>query len=145
MLKTTGSSEKLAPKAFRADNNEIVGGGDSRADETVVNLSKNEKSKKLTRVPNIRAMGEPNFLIPDAKNAFNYLRLAFIKAPILRHFDLESHIRIEIDASGYAIGRVLSQLNLDSNAPSSNLNSKSDFGQWHPVAYFSRNIIPAET
>ena len=144
MLKTTGSSEELAPKAFRAGNDEVVGGGSSRADETVVNLSKNEKSKKSTRVSNVGATGEPNFLNPDAKKAFNHLRLAFIEAPILRHFDPESHIRIETDASGYAIGGVLSQLNLDSDAPPNDSN-KSDFGQWHPVAYFSRKMIPAET
>ena len=37
MLKPTGSSGLSAPKAFRAENNEVVGGG-SRADETVVDL-----------------------------------------------------------------------------------------------------------
>ena len=97
-------------------------------------------------MPNIEATGEPNFLTPDAKKAFNHLRLAFIEAPILRHFDPESHIRIETDASGYAIGGVLSQLNLDSDAPPNNSNSnRSDFGQWHPVAYFSRKMISAKT
>ena len=95
-------------------------------------------------MPNIGATGEPNFLTPDAKKAFNHLRLAFIEAPILRHFDPESHIRIETDASGYAIGGVLSQLNLDSDAPPNDSN-KSDFDQWHPVAYFSRKMIPVET
>ena len=148
MLKTTGSSEELAPKVFRAGNDEVVGGGGGKADETVVDssTSNNEKSRKSTRVPNIGATGEPNFLTPNAKEAFNHLRLAFIKAPILRHFDSESHIRIETDASGYAIGGVLSQLNLDSDAPPNDSNSnKSDFGQWHPVAYFSRKMIPAET
>ena len=97
-------------------------------------------------MPNIEAIRESNFLTPNTKKAFNYLRLAFIKTPILQHFDLESHIRIETDTSSYALGRVLSQLNLDSNAPSNNLNSnKSDFSQWHLVAYFSRKMIPAET
>ena len=93
-------------KAFNAGNNEIVGGGDSKTNETVVELSKNKKSRKLTCMPNIKATEKPNFLTPNTKKAFNYLRLAFIKAPILQHFDLESHIRIETDASGYAIGRV---------------------------------------
>ena len=53
---------------------------------------------------------EPSFLTPEARLAFNRLRLAFTKAPILWHFDLECHIQIETDASGYAIGGVLSQL-----------------------------------
>ena len=34
----------------------------------------------------------PKFLIPNARTAFNRLRLAFTKAPILRHFDPECHI-----------------------------------------------------
>ena len=62
----------------------------------------------MTCVPNIGAMREPNFLTLDAKKAFNYLQLAFIKALILQHFDLESHIQIKTDASGYAIGGVSS-------------------------------------
>ena len=74
-------------------------------------------------IPNIGAMGEPNFLTFDAKKAFNHLRLAFIKTPILQHFDLESHIQIKTDASGYVIGRVLSQLNIDSNTSPNDLNS----------------------
>ena len=147
LLKTIKSSDESASKAFRADGNKVVsGGGSGRANGTVVNSSKNEKSRNSTRVPNIGATGEPNFLTPDAKKAFNHLRLAFIKAPILRHFDPKSHIRIEINASGYAIGGVLSQLNLDSDAPpnDSNLN-KSDFGQWHPIAYFFGKMILTET
>ncbi len=61
------------------------------------------------------------------------MRQAFVEAPILNHFDLERHIRIEIDALGYAIGKILSQLTLD------------DLGQWHLIAFFSREMILAET
>ena len=69
MLKTIGSSEELAPRAFRAGNDEIVEGSGGRADETVMDssTSKNEKSRKSTRVPNVGATGEPNFLTFDAK------------------------------------------------------------------------------
>ena len=73
MLNTTRSFEKSAPKAFRVCNNEVVEGGGGRANETVVDLSKNEKSRKLMRVPNIGATEKPNFLTFDAKKAFNYL------------------------------------------------------------------------
>ena len=146
MLKTTRLSEKSASKVFKAGNNEIVGGGGGKADETVVNSSKNEKSKKSMHVANVRAIEEPNFLTPDAKKAFNHLQLVFIKALILQHFDLESHIRIETNASGYIIGEALSQLNFDFDALSNDSNSdKSDFSQWHSVAYFSRKMIPIET
>ena len=130
MLKTTGWFEKLALKTLRAGNNEIVGGGGGRADEMVVDSSnsKNEKSRKLMHMPNIRAIGKPNFLTLNAKKAFNYLWLAFIKALILRPFGLKSYIQIQIDVSSYAIDGVLSQLNVDSNAPLNDLK-KSDFGQ----------------
>ncbi len=60
------------------------------------------------------------------------MRQAFLEAPILNHFDPERHIRIETDASSYAIGGVLSQLASD------------DSGRWHPVPFFSRKMIPAE-
>ncbi len=40
---------------------------------------------------------------------------------------------METDVSGYAIGGILSQLTSD------------DLGRWHPVAFFSRKMIPAET
>ena len=85
----------------------------------------------------------PKFLIPDARTAFNRLWLAFIKAPILRHFDAECHIRIETDALGYAIDGVLSQL--ASETRPDGVVIKTDLGQWHPIALFSRKMIPAET
>ena len=146
ILKTTRSSDKSATRAFRAGNNEVVVGGGGRANKTVVDSSKskNKKSRKSTYVLNIGATREPNFLTPNAKKAFNHLRLAFIKAPILRYFDSKNHIQIETDASCYAIGGVFSQLNLDSDAPPNDSN-KSNFGQWYPIAYFSRKMISAET
>ena len=106
-MKTTQLLE-LAPKTFKADKNEIIDGSNSRANGTVVNLSKNKKSRKLTHMPNIKATEEPNFLTFNAKKAFNYLWLAFIKAPIFRHFDLESYIQIETNELSYAIDEVLS-------------------------------------
>ena len=83
MLKTIKSSEELASRMFKADENEVVGSDGDKADETVINLSKNKKSRKSTRVQNIEAIVEPNFLTPDAKKAFNHLWLAYIKVPIL--------------------------------------------------------------
>ena len=53
------------------------------------------------------------FLTANAKQAFTQLRLTFTKASIFRHFDPERHIRTKMDASGYAIGGVLSQLTFD--------------------------------
>ena len=50
------------------------------------------------------------FVTANAKRAFMKLKQAFVGAPILNHFDLEHCIQIEIDALGYAIGGILSQL-----------------------------------
>ena len=134
MLKTTGSSDL----PLGDDDNEIVGGGEDR------NLSKSKslKNAKSGIQMRIRATGEPTFLTFGAKEAFNQLRQVFTKALIFWHFDPECHIRIERDASGYAIGGILSQLTSD-HLISDHLIS--DQGQWYPVAYFSRKMISAET
>ena len=115
MLKTT-TLANLAPRALGIDDNEAVKVG-GRADKTVRNLSKskrlkNTKSKIPTHI-NIGAMGESTFLTPSAKKGFNCLKQMFIKALILRYFDLENYIWIQIDVLSYAIGRVLSQLSTD--------------------------------
>ena len=74
--------------------------------------SKGEKSKKLSKSrnsPNFNAKNTgPSFLTPEARSAFNHLRLAFTKAPILQYFDPKYHIQIKTDALGYAIGGMLS-------------------------------------
>ncbi len=91
-----------------------------------------------------------DFLTPEAKKAFIYLRKAFIKTLILRHFDIKCHIRIKTDASGYAIGGVLSQMTSDQHSSDYVTHkdpncSKSKIGQWHPIAFFSQKMIPTET
>ena len=44
-----------------------------------------------------------------AIEAFETLKAAFTSAPMLRHFDQELKLRLETDASGYAIAGILSQ------------------------------------
>ena len=110
------------------DDVEIVG-GEVDIDEVGKKGRKISKSKKSSKSETVGS----DFFTPGAKLAFTKLRQAFLKAPILHHFDLERYIQIETDVSGYAIVGVLSQLTLD------------DSGRWHPVAFFSRKIIPAET
>ena len=46
---------------------------------------------------NIEATKKSIFFTLNAKKAFNYLWLAFIKALIPQHFNLKSHIWIEIN------------------------------------------------
>ena len=89
-------------------------------------VQKRSKSKNLSK-------STLNFVISGAKIAFIELRQAFLKAPIFHEFNPEYYIRIETDASGYAIGGVLSQLILD------------NLDQWHPVAFFSQKMILAKT
>ena len=52
-----------------------------------------KKSSKSENLYNFDAKeNRPSFLTPNAKIAFNHLWLAFIKALIFWHFDLECHI-----------------------------------------------------
>ena len=73
LLKTTGLLN-LVLKAFRADDNKIIGDSDNRANKTVVNLSKNNKSKNLMYILNIRAINKSTFLTSNIKKIFNYLK-----------------------------------------------------------------------
>ena len=103
-----------------------------------------KKSSKSGNLPNFDAKENgPSFLTPNTRTAFNYLRLAFIKALILGHFNPECHIQTEINASGYAINGVLSSL--VSKTRPDKVVTKTNLGQWHPVAFFSRKMISVET
>lgn len=117
MLKTTATSEKMMH----------IGVGNPNR------LTKNEQSGNSSS----GTIEKLQFLTLRTKEAFKRLRQAFNKAPIFWHFDLESHIQIETDVSGYAIDGVLSQ-------QSNNLITP-DFSQWHLVAYFSMKMILVKT
>jgi transposase InsO family protein len=72
----------------------------------------------------------PSFdLTPEERMAFLKLQILFTRAPILRHFDPTLPIRIETDASNFALGATISQ---------------HYEGRWHPIAYFSRKLRGAE-
>jgi hypothetical protein len=62
-------------------------------------------------------------------SAFRRLQVLFTQEPLLRHFDSALPIRVEPDASAYAIGAVLIQLHQ---------------GRWHPVAYLLKKLQNAE-
>jgi len=63
------------------------------------------------------------------ERAFRSLIACFTNAPMLKHFDPALRLRCETDASDFAISAILSQLHGD---------------VWHPIAFFSRKMIPAE-
>ena len=103
MLKTIAS---CVASASRFDNNKFVGGrvvvgGDAVGWSDVLRKSAKSKSQiKNGHLSNSNNSKEPKFLTSEAKRTFNRLRHTFTKAPILRHFDSEYHIRIETNASG---------------------------------------------
>jgi hypothetical protein len=84
----------------------------------------------LTRILKGGRVAGPLRLTKDAVQAFENLKDAFANGTVLRHFDYKLPITLETDASGFAIGAVLSQVNPD--------------GHRQPVAFYSRKMIPAE-
>ena len=121
-MKTSGSTEsKTRPsedgvrigsssagrEGRKLDRSELHGakidGNEVEDNEVGKKIQKKSKSKNLSK-------STLDFLTPRAKLIFTKLRQVFLKAPILYHFDLEHHIRIETDISSYAIGGVFSQL-----------------------------------
>ncbi len=68
--------------------------------------------------------------LSEAKQAFNQLRDVFMKTSILRHFDSEWHIHIEIDTFNYAVVSILSQ--------------SDNEDQWHLIAFWFRMMIDIE-
>lgn len=79
-----------------------------------------------------KAADNSNILTHNTRLAFLWLGQAFTKAFILHHFDPQRYIQKKTDASGYAIGDILSQF-------------ISDSGQWYLEAFSSIKMIPAET
>ena len=120
-------SSRAGRSGSKLDRSELYSGeidGGEVGDDKVMKKGRNLSKSKKT---------ELGFLTSGARKAFTELRQTFIKASILHHFNPEHHIRVDIDASGYAISGVLSQLTLD------------NLSQWHPVPFFLRKMIPAET
>ncbi|MBW0546145.1 hypothetical protein O181_085860, partial [Austropuccinia psidii MF-1] len=65
----------------------------------------------------------------EALSQFQILKEAFTTAPIQSHFSPSIPTIVETDASDYALGSVLSQVN--------------DSGK-HPIEFDSRKLLPAE-
>ena len=66
----------------------------------------------------------------ERQQAFDALKGAFTKGPILIAPDTAKPFRLETDASNYATGAILSQQGEDE--------------KWHPVGYFSKGLNEAE-
>ncbi|KAI1007317.1 hypothetical protein K3495_g897 [Podosphaera aphanis] len=66
----------------------------------------------------------------ECQAAFHDLKHKLINAPVLAHYNPEAESRLETDASDGVIAAVFSQFSPDN--------------QWHPVAFFSKTMAPAE-
>jgi len=67
----------------------------------------------------------------ECREAFKELKDRLTSAPVLGHYDPQRQTMLELDASDGVVAGVFSQLD------------PSD-GQWHPVAFFSKTMAPAE-
>ena len=66
----------------------------------------------------------------EAEKAFDTLKEAFTKKPVLQMADQTKPFEIESDASKYASGAILTQTDINGNR--------------HPVAYLSKSFSPTE-
>lgn len=66
----------------------------------------------------------------EQQKAFDKLKEKLCTAPVLVHPDSSKPFMVETDASNYAYGAILSQEQAN--------------GKWHPVAYLSKSMTPAE-
>jgi hypothetical protein len=67
----------------------------------------------------------------ECQQAFDRVKALFTEAPILVHFHPEKPTVVETDASDFALGAIMSQMQPESS-------------RLHPVAYYSRKFKPAK-
>ena len=71
---------------------------------------------------------------PAARAAFEMLKQAFTKAPVLSRYDPQLETIIEVDSSDTYISSILSQYAINSDGKK----------RLHPVAFYSKKLSPAE-
>ena len=76
-----------------------------------------------------------------ASKAFELLKIAFTSAPMLTHFDDTLFTVMETDASGQAVAGILTQYRSSEILKADGKVAKD---LRHPIAYWSRKMIPAE-
>ncbi|XP_077344305.1 uncharacterized protein LOC143988526 [Lithobates pipiens] len=67
---------------------------------------------------------------PECEQAFQALKEALARAPVLQAPDFTRRFLVQTDASAYGLGAVLSQVD--------------DAGEEHPILYLSRKLLPRE-
>ncbi|MBW0487784.1 hypothetical protein O181_027499 [Austropuccinia psidii MF-1] len=86
-------------------------------------------SKKITSLTSLLKKDSPFIFNEEAFSQFQILKEAFTTAPILAHLNPSLPTIVDTDASDYALGALLSQVN--------------DSGK-HPIAFDSCKLLPAE-
>ncbi|KAF4627116.1 hypothetical protein G7Y89_g11043 [Cudoniella acicularis] len=89
---------------------------------------------QLVGMVNGRKTG-PYLFTDEARKSFKALKEAFTTTPVLIHFNPEKRIRVETDASKFAIAGSICQQ--EWNADRTKMH-------WHPVAFWSRKLSAAE-
>ena len=87
-------------------------------------------SKITVPLTRLTRKSAPWYWSPECDLAFRLLKEAFTTAPILHHFDPTLPPVVETDASDYAIAGIISL--------------RTDDGDVHPVAFYSRTLSGAE-
>ncbi|MBW0587056.1 hypothetical protein O181_126771 [Austropuccinia psidii MF-1] len=86
-------------------------------------------SKKITSLTSLLKKDSPFIFNEKALSQFQSLKKSFTTAPILSHFNPSLPTIVQTDASDYALGAVLSQVNDSAK---------------HLIAFDSRKLLPAE-
>ncbi|MBW0567286.1 hypothetical protein O181_107001 [Austropuccinia psidii MF-1] len=86
-------------------------------------------SKKITALTSLLKKDSPFIFNEEALGQFQILKEEFTTTPILSHFNPSLPTIIETEASDYALGAVLSQVNDSGN---------------HPISFYSGKLLPAE-
>ena len=74
-------------------------------------------------------------LTKEVRTIFEELKVAFTTAPVLWAYNTNLPVRLETDASGFAILGILSQQNNEESPEKCH---------WHPMAFWSCQMLPAE-
>ncbi|MBW0517522.1 hypothetical protein O181_057237 [Austropuccinia psidii MF-1] len=89
----------------------------------------NNYSKKITALTSILKKDSPFIINEEGLSQLQILKEAFATAPFLAHFNPSLPTIVKTDASDYALGAVLSQVNHTGK---------------HPIAFDSCKLLPAE-
>ena len=87
-------------------------------------------SKIVKPMVKLTCKDTPFLWSPECQQAFDTLKEAMVTTPVLHHFDRTKQAILETDSSDFVNGGVLSQYD--------------DNGVLHPVAFYSKNLTPAE-